>query len=178
MSRIGRKPVEIPKGVQVTITKDAISAKGPKGTLSVKKHPAVEVKEDKGSLVFGRAGNLGPERAAHGLLRALCNNMLLGVSKGFERQLEIIGVGYKAEVKGPNLVLSLGFSHPVEYKLPEGIAAKVDKSMLILSGIDKQALGAAAAKIRSFRPPEPYKGKGIKYSTEVIQRKAGKTAGK
>ncbi|MBP6631105.1 MAG: 50S ribosomal protein L6 [Kofleriaceae bacterium] len=178
MSRIGRKPVEIPKGVQVTITKDAISAKGPKGTLSVKKHPAVEVKEEQGNLLFGRTGNLGPERAAHGLLRALCNNMLVGVTKGFERQLEIIGVGYKAEVKGSNLVLSLGYSHPVEYKLPEGIAAKVDKSTLILSGIDKQALGAAAAKIRSFRPPEPYKGKGIKYSTEVIQRKAGKTAGK
>lgn len=178
MSRIGRKPIEIPKGVQVTISADAISAKGPKGTLSVHKHAAVEVKQDKNALVFSRSGNLGAERAAHGLLRALCNNMLTGVTKGFEKQLEINGVGYKAEVKGSTLVLSLGYSHPVEYKLPEGIGAKVDKNTLILSGIDRQALGAAAAKVRSFRPPEPYKGKGIKYAGETIQRKAGKTAGK
>jgi large subunit ribosomal protein L6 len=178
MSRIGRKPLEIPKGVQVSITKDVVTAKGPKGTLTVKRHQDIEITEEQGNLVFVRNQQLGRVRAAHGLMRALVANMLTGVTKGFERQLEINGVGYKAEVKGQNIVLSLGYSHPIEYKLPEGIAAKVDKNNLILSGIDRQALGAAAAEVRSFRPPEPYKGKGIKYSTETIIRKAGKTAGK
>jgi large subunit ribosomal protein L6 len=183
MSRIGRKPLEIPKGVTVSITKDAVSTKGPKGTLSLKRHQGIEIKqtqdEDKKDiLVFERGGNLGPERAAHGLMRALVGNMLTGVTQGFTRQLEINGVGYKAEIKGPKIVLSLGYSHPIEYPLPEGITAKVDKNMLILSGIDRQALGAASAEIRGFRPPEPYKGKGIKYIEETIQRKAGKTAGK
>jgi large subunit ribosomal protein L6 len=178
MSRIGRKPIEIPKGVQVSITGDTVSAKGPKGTLKLARHKAVEIKEEKGQLVFDRTGEDGAERAAHGLMRALVNNMLTGVTQGFTRQLEINGVGYKAELKGQTLVLSLGYSHPIEYKLPEGIGAKVDKNMLILSGIDKELLGAAAAKVRSFRPPEPYKGKGIKYVEETILRKAGKTAGK
>jgi len=178
MSRIGRKPIEIPKGVQVSVTAEAVTAKGPKGTLSIRRHRAVQVKEDKGTLVFERTGNLGPERAAHGLMRALVSNMLTGVTQGFERKLEINGVGYKAEIKGSTLVLSLGYSHPIEYKLPEGISAKVDKNLLILSGIDRMALGAAAAKVRSFRAPEPYKGKGVKYLEETILRKAGKTAGK
>ncbi len=182
MSRIGRKPVEIPKGVQVSITKDAVSIKGPKGTLNLKRHKAVEIKqakdEGKDVLVFERAGNEGPQRAAHGLMRALVANMMKGVTDGFTRTLEINGVGYKAELKGPSIVLSLGFSHPVEYKLPEGVSAKVDKNLLILSSIDREKLGGAASKIRSFRPPEPYKGKGIKYVEETILRKAGKTAGK
>src|SRR5215831_17430146 len=182
MSRIGRKPLEIPKGVNVTITKDAVSVKGPKGTLNLKRHKAIEIKqakdEGKDVIVFERKGQEGPERAAHGLMRALVSNMMKGVTDGFTRQLEINGVGYKAEIKGPSVVLSLGFSHPIEYKLPEGISAKVDKNILVVSGIDRQAVGAAAAKIRSFRPPEPYKGKGIKYVEETIIRKAGKTAGK
>ena len=183
MSRIGRKPLEIPKGVTVSITKDTVSTKGPKGTLSLVRHKLIDIKQAKDEdgkdvVVFERTGNLGAERAAHGLMRALVGNMLTGVTKGFERQLEINGVGYKAELKGPKIILSLGYSHPIEYPLPEGIAAKVDKNMLILSGIDRQALGAAASKIRSFRPPEPYKGKGIKYIEEIITRKAGKTAGK
>ncbi len=182
MSRIGRKPLEIPKGVQVSITKDAVSVKGPKGTLNLKRHQAVEVKqakdEGKDVIVFERSGNEGPQRAAHGLMRALVGNMIKGVTDGFTRQLEINGVGYKAEIKGTKITLSLGFSHPIDYTLPEGISAKTDKNLLILSGIDRQALGAAAAKIRSFRPPEPYKGKGIKYLEETILRKAGKTAGK
>ena len=183
MSRIGRKPLEIPKGVTVSISNDTVSTKGPKGTLTLKRHKDIEIKQAKSDdkkdvIVFERKGNLGPERAAHGLMRALVGNMLTGVTQGFTRQLEINGVGYKAEVKGPKLVLSLGFSHPIEYDLPEGISAKVEKNQLTLSGIDRQALGAATAKIRSFRPPEPYKGKGIKYITETIQRKAGKTAGK
>jgi large subunit ribosomal protein L6 len=182
MSRIGRKPIEIPKGVQVSVTKDQVSVKGPKGTLSLKRHAAIEIRqakdEGKDVIVFERKGADGPERAAHGLMRALVNNMIAGVTKGFERQLEINGVGYKAELKGTKVVLSLGYSHPVEYTLPEGVAAKVDKNILILSGIDREKLGGAAAKIRSFRPPEPYKGKGIKYVEETILRKAGKTAGK
>jgi large subunit ribosomal protein L6 len=183
MSRIGRKPLEIPKGVQVSITADTISTKGPKGTLSIKRHKDIEVKQTKDDdkkdvIVFDRKGEDGPVKAAHGLMRALVGNMLTGVTTGFTRQLEINGVGYKAEIKGPKIVLSLGFSHPVEYTLPEGITAKVDKNLLILSGIDRQRLGAATAEIRSFRPPEPYKGKGIKYIEETIIRKAGKTAGK
>lgn len=182
MSRIGRKPVEIPKGVTVSITKDIVSAKGPKGTLTLKRHKDIEIKQDKDEgkdvIVFERKNNEGPSRAAHGLMRALVNNILTGVTTGFTRTLEINGVGYKAELKGPTIVLSLGFSHPIEYKLPEGITAKTDKNLLILSGIDKQALGAAASNIRSFRPPEPYKGKGVKYIEEHITRKAGKTAGK
>jgi len=185
MSRIGRKPLEIPKGVQVSITKDSVSVKGPKGTLAMPRQgttAAVEIKqakeEGKDVIVFERKGNAGPMRAAHGLMRALVGNMLTGVTTGFTRQLEINGVGYKAELKGQKIVLSLGYSHPVEYTLPEGISAKVDKNLLILSGIDRQALGAATAKIRSLRPPEPYKGKGIKYVEETILRKAGKTAGK
>ena len=183
MSRIGRKPLEIPKGVQVSITKDIVSAKGPKGTLTLKRHMDIEIKQAKDEdgkdiVVFERKSELGPVRAAHGLMRALVGNMLTGVTTGFTRTLEINGVGYKAELKGPKLVLSLGYSHPIEFPLPEGIAAKVDKNQLILTGIDRQALGQAASKIRSFRPPEPYKGKGIKYIEETITRKAGKTAGK
>ena len=183
MSRIGRKPLEIPKGVQVSITKDIVTTKGPKGTLTLTRHKDIEIKQTKDEdgkdiVVFERKSELGPVRAAHGLMRALVGNMLTGVTTGFTRTLEINGVGYKAEVKGPKLVLSLGYSHPIDYALPEGIAAKVDKNQLILTGIDRQSLGQAASKIRSFRPPEPYKGKGIKYIEETITRKAGKTAGK
>jgi large subunit ribosomal protein L6 len=182
MSRIGRKPIEVPKGVTVSITKDVVTAKGPKGSLTLKRHKDIEIKAGKEDgqdiITFDRTGNLGPQRAAHGLMRALVNNMLTGVTAGFERKLEINGVGYKAEIKGQKLVLSLGYSHPIEYMLPEGVSAKTDKNLLILSGIDREKIGGAAAKIRSYRPPEPYKGKGIKYSNETIVRKAGKTAGK
>jgi len=184
MSRIGRKPVEIPKGVTVSITKDTVTAKGPKETLSMKRHRDIEIKQTKDEdnkdvIVFERKSEDGPVRAAHGLMRALVGNLITGVTTGFTKTLEINGVGYKAELKGKDkVILSLGYSHPIEYTLPPGIAAKVDKSNLIVSGIDKQAVGAAAAKIRSFRPPEPYKGKGIKYADETILRKAGKTAGK
>jgi len=145
MSRIGRKPLDIPKGVTVSITKDKVSVKGPKGTLNLDRHKDIEIKQDKETLVFGRGSNLGPVRAAHGLMRALVGNMLTGVTKGFEKQLEINGVGYKAELKGPKIVLSLGYSHPIEYKLPEGVSAKVDKNQLILSGIDREKLGGAAS---------------------------------
>ena len=167
----------------MSITKDIVTTKGPKGTLTLARHKDIEIKQTKDEdgkdiVVFERKSELGPVRAAHGLMRALVGNMLTGVTTGFTRTLEINGVGYKAELKGPKLVLSLGYSHPIDYPLPEGIAAKVDKNQLILTGIDRQALGQAASKIRSFRPPEPYKGKGIKYIEETITRKAGKTAGK
>jgi large subunit ribosomal protein L6 len=178
MSRIGNQSIEIPKGVTITITPKAITAKGPKGSLTLDRHEAIDVKEEKGELVFTRKGNDKPTKAAHGLMRALTANLVTGVTKGFERQLEINGVGYRAEVKGGMIVLTLGFSHPIEYKLPEGVTAKVDKNMLILSSMNKQHVGAAAAKIRSFRGPEPYKGKGVKYVEETILRKAGKAAGK
>lgn len=178
MSRIGNQVIEIPKGVTVSITATTITTKGPKGSLSLPRHAAVEVKEDKGQLVFSRNSNDKDVRAAHGLMRALTANLVTGVTQGFERKLEINGVGYRAEVKGGTVVLTLGFSHPIEYKLPEGVSAKVDKNILVLSGMDKQQVGAAAAKIRSFRGPEPYKGKGVKYIEETILRKAGKAAGK
>jgi large subunit ribosomal protein L6 len=178
MSRIGRKAIEIPKGVTLDIKPDVISAKGPKGNLSLRRHKDIEVQQNGNELVFARTSEDKPVKAAHGLMRALTANMITGVTTGFTRQLEINGVGYRAEVKGQNLLLTLGFSHPIEFKLPEGVTAKVDKNILILSSIDKQVLGAAAAKIRSFRPPEPYKGKGVKYVEETILRKAGKAAGK
>jgi large subunit ribosomal protein L6 len=178
MSRIGRKAIEIPKGVTLDIKPDVISAKGPKGNLSLRRHKDIEVQQNGNELVFARKSEDKPVKAAHGLMRALTANMITGVTTGFTRQLEINGVGYRAEVKGQNLLLTLGFSHPIEFKLPEGVSAKVDKNILILSSIDKQVLGAAAAKIRSFRPPEPYKGKGVKYVEETILRKAGKAAGK
>ena len=178
MSRIGRKAIEIPKGVTLDIKPDMISAKGPKGSLSMRRHAAIDVKQEGNELIFSRRSEDKPARAAHGLMRALTANLITGVNTGFTRQLEINGVGYRAEVKGQTVVLTLGFSHPIEYKLPEGVSAKVDKNIVILSGIDKQVLGAAAAKIRSFRPPEPYKGKGVKYVEETILRKAGKAAGK
>ena len=178
MSRIGRKAIEIPKGVTLEIKPALISAKGPKGTLTLPRHKDINVKQDGNELIFERSREEKNVKAAHGLMRALTANLLTGVTQGFTRELEINGVGYKAEIKGNNITLSLGFSHPIEYKLPEGVSAKTDKNMLILSGIDKEKLGGAASKIRSFRPPEPYKGKGIKYDKETILRKAGKTAGK
>jgi large subunit ribosomal protein L6 len=177
MSRVGKKPIPIAKGVSITISDASVAAKGPKGQLSVAQNPRVDITQENGALVFTPKDSSKPTRAAHGLMRALCANMVHGVSEGFERKLEINGVGYRAEVKGDALVMQLGYSHPIEYKLPSGISAKVEKNIITLSGIDKQVLGAAAAKVRSFRPPEPYKGKGIKYLEEQLLRKVGKAAG-
>jgi large subunit ribosomal protein L6 len=178
MSRIGRKTLEVPKGVTVEVKPDQVSAKGPKGTLTMRRHEAIGIELKGNELTFTRSAETKDIRAAHGLMRALTSNLITGVTKGFERQLEINGVGYRAEVKGDAITLTLGYSHPINFKLPAGVTAKVDKNMLILAGNDRQILGAAAAKIRSFRPPEPYKGKGIKYVEETILRKAGKAAGK
>jgi large subunit ribosomal protein L6 len=177
MSRVGKKPIELPKGVTITVAGGQIAVKGPKGELKTAVHPAVDVAVEDGKVVCKRRDESRESRAAHGLIRALCANMVNGVSAGFERRLEINGVGYRAETKGDTLVLQLGYSHPVEYKLPKGVTAKVDKNTIVLAGIDREELGAAAAKIRGFRPPEPYKGKGVKYAEETILRKVGKAAG-
>ena len=174
MSRIGKLPIDIPKGVTVNVSGQSVTVKGPKGQLALIAHPTVKVATEGSEVVCTRADDSQEARAAHGLVRASVANMVNGVATGFQRKLEINGVGYRAEVSGKKLVLQLGYSHPVEFQLPDGITAVIEKNVLTLSGIDKQLLGATAAKIRSFRPPEPYKGKGIKYSDETVRRKEGK----
>ena len=179
LSRIGKKPISIPGKTSVNIDGCLITVKGAKGTLARDLHPNVDVAVE-GEFVVVRPRDPGREtRALHGLTRALVANMVTGVSQGFERILEVNGIGYKAEVSGTTLSLALGFSHPIQFPLPDGISATVDKKNTItLTGIDKELLGQTASAIRRLRPPEPYKGKGIKYSTEKIMRKAGKTGGK
>ena len=172
MSRVGRKPIEIPKGVTVTVSAAEMSAKGPKGELRRSIPPGVGVKVDGGKALVSRSGG---DAAVHGLGRALLNNMILGVSAGFRRVLEINGVGYRAEVQGQKIAFTLGYSHPIQYPLPAGIKASIEKNVLTLEGPDRELLGETAARIRRLRKPEPYKGKGIKYLEEVIERKVGKT---
>lgn len=175
MSRIGRQPILIPSGVQVNITDRNISVKGSKGQLSWDFPDPIVVKQDSGSLLVERPDDDRRNRALHGTTRALIANMVKGVSEGFIRKLEINGVGYRASAQGTTLNLELGYSHPIQYELPKGISAEVEKNVQItLRGVDKQVLGEVAAKVRSFRPPEPYKGKGIKYVEEHIRRKVGK----
>ncbi|MGE4577943.1 MAG: 50S ribosomal protein L6 [Desulfuromonadales bacterium] len=180
MSRIGKKPIVIPAGVEVTLSGAAIRVKGPKGHLERTISTDVDVKVDSGSIQVSPLAEGNKQGGAlQGLTRTLIANMVDGVTKGFERVLEINGVGYRAELKGKMLSLALGYSHPVEYPLPEGITVEVEKQTKVtVKGIDKQLVGATAAKIRSFRGPEPYKGKGIKYADERILRKAGKTGKK
>jgi large subunit ribosomal protein L6 len=175
MSRIGKKPVAIPKGVTVAIKDAVISVKSQKGELKKEIPGLVKVAVDKEQILITRENDGREARARHGLVRALVNNMVEGVTKGFERRLEINGVGYRAEVAGDKLTMALGYSHPVVYQLPKGVTAKVEKNILVLAGIDRELLGHTAAKVRSFRPPEPYKGKGVKYLEETIKRKVGKT---
>ena len=175
MSRIGKKPVVVPSGVQVTLKDGTVAVKGPKGELKRPLPPLVKVKVEKTAIQVERGSDAPEARAQHGLVRALLQNMIDGVTKGFERKLEINGVGYKAEVAGQKLTLALGYSHPIVFELPKGISAKVEKNLLTLSGSDREMLGQTAAKVRGFRPPEPYKGKGIKYAEELIKRKVGKT---
>ena len=179
MSRIGKLPVSIPQGVTVTINKNAVAVKGPKGELNRDFPPEIELKQDEGKVVVERASDQRIHRAKHGLVRALVNNMVMGVSSGFNRRLHIEGVGYKAEVQNKNLILSLGYSHPITFEPPQGINFEVDKTGRELSvhGIDKELVGEIAARIRRCRPPEPYKGKGVRYFNERVRRKAGK-AGK
>ena len=175
MSRVAKKPVALAKGVELNVQSDSISVKGPKGSLSVPKPAGIEVKiEDGNALLSANDASLVP---LTGTLRAIVANMVHGVSAGFERKLELVGVGYRAAMQGKDLNLSLGFSHPVLFKSPDGITISTPtQTEIVVAGADKQAVGEAAAKIRGYRPPEPYKGKGVKYAGEVIIRKEAKKA--
>ena len=175
MSRIGKKPILIPKDVKIDLKGDLLTIKGSKGELKRKIHPKVNVNIDNNQLFVSVNDDTAESKSLHGLYRALIANMVNGVSQGFERVLEIVGIGYRAESSGKNATFHLGYSHPINFELPEGIDAKIEKTKITLSGIDKELLGRTAAKIRSFRKPEPYKGKGIRYAGEIIRRKAGKT---
>lgn len=177
LSRIGKQPVAVPNGVEVTLEGQRVRVKGPKGELTRELPSAVEVTREDGELVVSLRGNGGRQRALHGLSRALLANMVHGVDKGFERVLEINGVGYRADVRHGHIVFHLGYSHPILFEIPNQVTAEVSKdNKITLRSIDKELLGLTAAKIRGFRPPEPYKGKGIKYADETILRKAGKAA--
>lgn len=176
MSRIGKLPIPIPKEVKVSFEKGVFKATGPKGSLEQVVRPEMNVTIADGSVVVERPNDHRDTRAMHGLTRALLNNVVVGVAKGFERVLEINGVGYRAEVQGNMVLLNLGYSHPINFQLPAGVTAQVDKqNKVTLQGVDKQVVGETAAKIRGFRPPEPYKGKGIKFAEETIRRKVGKS---
>ena|SRR5690242_55353 len=175
MSRIGNAPVTVPKGVTITTSGRTLSAKGPKGTLSFEMPDGISLEQGDGKLVFKRGGDDRKSRAMHGMARARVANLVTGVAAGYTRELEIVGVGYRAAVKGQTLELTLGYSHPISYQLPDGVKAEVTKEgKVILTGVDRVALGQTASDIRDFRPPEPYKGKGIKYASENILRKEGK----
>jgi large subunit ribosomal protein L6 len=175
MSRIGKQPIGIPDGVTIEIAKGEVQAKGPKGTLRCVVPTGIGAKLEDGRLIFERPDDSKESRARHGLARALANNMVVGVSTGFSKRLEIEGVGYRADVKGKVLNLLLGFSHPVAMDIPEGLKVAVEgNTKLSIEGADKQMVGQFAADVRSLRPPEPYKGKGIRYDNEHIRRKVGK----
>jgi large subunit ribosomal protein L6 len=178
LSRIGKKPVEIPKGVTINLDGQVIKVKGPKGELHRTIHPAIKAEIVESEIKFSRPDDLKESRSLHGLTRALVQNMIIGVTDSYKKSLEIVGVGYKAELKGKNLLLNIGYSHPIYFVPPDEVKLEVPAPTQInISGNDKELVGLVAAKIRSFRKPEPYKGKGIKYSDERIIRKAGKTAG-
>ena len=179
MSRIGKKPITIPNGVTVTVDGSTVKVKGPKGELSRTFDPAMKFRVENNEVLVERPSDEKRERAMHGLTRALLANMVQGVTEGFKKTLEIVGVGYRAEKKGKSLVVSVGYSHPVNYPEPQGITLTTPApTTIVIEGIDKQKVGQVAAELREFRPPEPYKGKGIRYQGEQVRRKAGKTAGK
>lgn len=175
MSRIGKAPIELPSGVAVTITDDLISVSGSKGNLSQFTMPGIKVTQTENTLVITRVDDEAIHRSKHGLMRSLVQNMVTGVSQGFTKKLEINGVGYRVSLAGEGLKLNLGFSHDVNYKLPQGVSAAVEQNIITITGIDKQQVGQAAAEIRALKKPEPYKGKGIKYVDERILRKSGKS---
>jgi large subunit ribosomal protein L6 len=178
MSRIGRKPVSIPQGVKVNLDGAVIRAEGPKGKLSQPVPAGLSAKIENNQLVISRSGEDRKVRALHGLARALMFNMVTGVKDGFERKLEIVGIGYRAQLQGRVITLALGYSHPVLFPLPEGVTAEIDRQVSItLRGADKAVLGQTAAKLRALREPDPYKGKGIRYANEVVRKKVGKKAG-
>lgn len=179
MSRVGKKPIPIPEKTDIAYKDRTITVKGEKGVLTRTINPDVELNIDKSEITVTPNKDTRQGRATQGLVRSLVANMVIGVSKGFERVLEINGIGYRADLKGNQIVFNLGYSHPIEFALPEGVSATVDKNNVVrLSGIDKELLGHTAASIRSLRPPEPYKGKGVKYAEEQIIRKAGKAGTK
>ena len=179
MSRVGKKPIPVPGKTKITYKDRVITVQGEKGTLTRTIHPAIDLEVEKDLITVIMEQESRENRALQGLTRSLVANMVIGVDKGFKRVLEINGIGYRASVSGSTIVLNLGFSHPVNFELPDGVDAKVDKNNTVtLSGINKELLGQTAASLRSLRPPEPYKGKGIKYAEEYIQRKAGKTGTK
>ena len=177
MSRVGKMPIAIPAGVTVTVTpENVVTVKGPKGELVKAMHKDINIAVEDALVVVTRPSDVKEHRALHGLTRALLNNMVVGVSQGFSKTLELNGVGYRAQLQGKKLVMNLGYSHPVEVEAVDGVDFKLDgTTKVIVEGIDKEKVGAVAANIRSWRKPEPYKGKGIKYSDEVIRRKEGKT---
>ncbi len=175
MSRIGKQPIPIPSGVTITVDDDFVTVAGPKGTLKQFTMPGVTVAVKENEAVVTRESDEKPDRSKHGLMRTLVNNMVVGVTEGFSRKLEVNGVGFKVALQGNALKLNLGFSHDIMYTLPEGISAVVEQNTITVSGIDKQAVGQAAAEIRAFKKPEPYKGKGIKYDDERVLRKSGKS---
>ncbi len=175
MSRIGKQPIDIPSGVTITVENDLITVNGGKGSLTQFTMPGITVKQEENQVVVTRVDDEAPNRSKHGLMRTLISNMILGVSAGFTKQLELNGVGYRVALAGNGLKLNLGFSHDVNYELPVGVTAAVDQNIITISGINKQQVGQAAAEIRALKKPEPYKGKGIKYVGERIIRKSGKS---
>jgi large subunit ribosomal protein L6 len=180
MSRIGKKEIPLPKDVEIRQEGSTVHVKGPKGSMSTALVPGISMSVENNVVTFQRKNDEGKTRAFHGLMRALVANNVKGVSEGFKRELDIVGVGYRAEVKGREVVFQLGYSHPVRFEIPEGIDITVEPKSghITVTGIDRQKVGQTAAEIRSLRQPDPYKGKGIKYSDEVVRRKAGKAAGK
>lgn len=177
MSRLGKQPITVPAGVKALVEKGAVKIEGPKGKLSLAIPSGIELSMDQGKIVARRKTDAAADRAKHGLVRMLVFNMVRGVTQGYEKKLEIVGVGFRAAVKGKSLNLTLGFSHPVDFPIPEGLTIKMEgNTTVVLQSPDKALLGDTAAKIRALRPPEPYQGKGIKYSDEKIRRKAGKAA--
>jgi len=178
MSRIGKKPIPIPKDVEAKVEGGLVIVKGPKGELKRRFHPKTIVGIDDNVILVTITEKSREASALHGLSAALISNMVIGVTKGFERTLEIVGVGYRVELKGRTAVFNLGYSHPIDFELPDGISADIDKNKIVLTGIDKELLGMTAARIRALRKPEPFKGKGIKYKEEKIRRKAGKAGAK
>ena len=176
MSRIGRKAIDIPPGVTVELNNGLVQVKGPKGILSQPLNPRLSLRIDNQKIIIERNSADKKVKARHGLTRTLINNMIIGVTQGFQKSLDIVGVGYRAALQGKTLTLQIGYSHPINYKAPEGIDFQISqKNIIAVSGIDKQLVGQVAAQIRAFRKPDPYKGKGIKYLGEQIRRKAGKT---
>jgi large subunit ribosomal protein L6 len=179
MSRIGRMPIPVPQGTKVELKGGVFTAEGPKGKVSQPVFDGYPVEINDNQVTITRGGDTGPERSKHGLLRALLANAVNGAATGFTKQLDIVGVGYRAEVKGDHVQFALGYSHPVLFPIPEGIKIEIDKANRItVTGADRQAVGQVAAELRSLRPPDPYKGKGIKYTNEILRRKVGKAGGK